>query len=40
MLGRLVVVLPMVAGFGATVAADFDAEAAHAKFIDAFNSRQ
>ena len=41
MLRRLVMALPMLTGFGGTVAAaDFDAEAAHAKFIDAFNNRQ
>jgi ketosteroid isomerase-like protein len=40
MLGRLVMALPILAGFGATVAAaDFDATAAHAKFMDAFNNR-
>ena len=41
MLGRYLVALTMVAAFGGTVAAaDFDAEAAHAKFIQAFNNRQ
>jgi len=41
MLRRLVLVLPVLAGFGGAVAAaEFDAAGAHAKFIDAFNSRQ
>jgi ketosteroid isomerase-like protein len=41
MLGRFLVALPMVAAFGGAIAAaDFDAEAAHTKFIDAFNNRQ
>ena len=41
MLGRLVMVLPILMGLaGAAAAADFDAEAAHAKFIDAFNNRE
>jgi ketosteroid isomerase-like protein len=40
MLGRLIMVLPVLAGLaGVAVAADFDAEAAHAKFVDAFNGR-
>jgi ketosteroid isomerase-like protein len=34
-------VLPLLTGFGGAVAAaDFDPDAAHAKFVDAFNSRQ
>jgi len=41
MLQRLVMVLPLLAGFGgAAAAADFDADAAHARFVDAFNNRQ
>jgi ketosteroid isomerase-like protein len=41
MLGRIVMVLPILAGFAAAAAAaDFDPKAAHASFIDAFNNRQ
>lgn len=41
MLGRLVAALPLLMGLGtAAAAADFDAQAAHAGFIDAFNNRQ
>jgi ketosteroid isomerase-like protein len=38
---RLVMVLPIVTGLsGMAAAADFDADAAHAPFIEAFNNRQ
>ena len=41
MLERLVMVLPIVTGLaGVAAAADFDADAAHAGFIEAFNNRQ
>ncbi len=32
--------LMMVGGVGSAIAADFDADGAHAKFVDAFNNRQ
>lgn len=38
---RLLIALPMVAVLGSTAAAaDFDADALHARFMDAFNNRQ
>jgi ketosteroid isomerase-like protein len=40
MLRYPVVTLPLVLGFAGAAAADFDAAAAHAKFMDAFNNRQ
>jgi ketosteroid isomerase-like protein len=41
MIGRLMVVLPVIAGCcGAAAAADFDAEAAHGPLIEAFNNRE
>ena len=41
MLGRLVMVLPILTGLaGVAAAADFNPDAAHAKFMDAFNNRQ
>jgi ketosteroid isomerase-like protein len=41
MLRYPVVTLPLVLGFaGAAAAADFDSDAAHDKFADAFNNRQ
>jgi ketosteroid isomerase-like protein len=41
MFGRLVLMLPILTGLaGVATAADFDADAAHSQFIDAFNDRQ
>jgi ketosteroid isomerase-like protein len=40
MLKSSVLTLPLVLGFAGAAAADFDAAAAHAKFMDAFNNRQ
>lgn len=40
MKGRLLVVVPVIAVLGGTAAADFDADALHARWIDAFNNRQ
>jgi ketosteroid isomerase-like protein len=40
MLKNSVLALPLVLGFAGAAAADFDPDAAHAKFADAFNNRQ
>ena len=40
MLKNSVLALPLVFGLAGAAAADFDPDAAHAKFLDAFNNRQ